>query len=110
METSRIDASFSTHDHASHDDLRRAFRRRLLATHPDHGGNTETFVATLNALRSLDGATPITQTMTSHRATSVDTRVDTYDCTPMPRRRATTTTPTFADFLNAAVRQHVGAA
>ena len=87
---------------ASPDELRRAFRARALATHPDQGGSTLAFLEIQAAYDVLRSATPEPASITAPRASSVTqvrrerVRVDVYDSTrPRPRRD-------FADVLRAA--------
>lgn len=87
---------------ASPDEIRRAFRARALATHPDQGGSTLAFLEIQTAYDVLRSATPEPASITAPRASSVTqvrrarVRVDVYDSTrPRPRRD-------FADVLRAA--------
>ena len=88
---------------ASPDELRRAFRARALATHPDQGGSTLAFLEVQTAYDVLRSE-PVTQpaSITVPRASSVTqvrrerVRVDVYDST-RPRARRD-----FADVLRAA--------
>lgn len=87
---------------AGPDEIRRAFRARALATHPDHGGSTPAFLEIHTAYDVLRRApmqpasvhtTPAGQRTQVRRAR---VRVDVYDSTrPRPRRD-------FADVLRAA--------
>jgi hypothetical protein len=43
---------------ASADDVRRAWRRKVLATHPDRGGSDAAFAEVLDAYRALTGEAP----------------------------------------------------
>jgi hypothetical protein len=88
---------------ASPDELRRAFRARALATHPDQGGSTLAFLEVQTAYDVLRSA-PVLQPASVRRPTDSrrthvrveQVRVDVYDSTrPRPRRD-------FADVLRAA--------
>lgn len=87
---------------ASPDELRRAFRARALATHPDQGGSTLAFLEVQTAYDVLRALVTKPASITAPRASSVTpvrrerVRVDLYDSTrPRPRRD-------FADVLRAA--------
>jgi hypothetical protein len=84
------------------DEIRRAFRARALATHPDQGGSTLAFLEIQTAYDVLRASAAQPASSTVPRASSVTqvrrerVRVDVYDSTrPRPRRD-------FADVLRAA--------
>ena len=87
---------------ASPDEIRRAFRARALATHPDQGGSTLAFLEVQTAYDVLRATATQPASITVPRASSVTqvrrerVRVDVYDST-RPRARRD-----FADVLRAA--------
>ncbi len=79
-------------EHASADDIRHAFRRRALATHPDRGGDRTAFELVVLAFETLQQVTitaplPRTATPRSTVPTVVAERprFSAYDCTRRPR-------------------------
>jgi curved DNA-binding protein CbpA len=81
---------------AGPDEIRRAYRARLHATHPDHGGNANAFVDVLEAFAVLRDAEPKRRFTTLPLFARSAPRVDTYDSArPAPGRD-------FADVLRAA--------
>ena len=81
---------------AGPDEIRRAFRARALATHPDHGGDASTF-ADVQAAYDVLRATSVTIRATVPPAPPRSrVRVDVYDSTRPKARRD------FADVLRAA--------
>jgi DnaJ domain len=107
MDGTRARALLGVAEHATHDDLRRAFRQRALATHPDVGGDPEAFVHTLTAFKLLQ-----TQPSVGKQSNVVtfdpNRRIDTYDYVA-PRARNHNRV-SFQDVLDSAVRQRVAAA
>ena len=92
MDGSRARAVLGVPEHATADDVRRAFRQRCFVTHPDHGGDAHAFAETLRAFRALEHTPPRTaRTARSRR------RFDSYDSPPRPAP-----VRTFADILHAA--------
>jgi DnaJ-class molecular chaperone len=81
---------------ATADDVRRAYRARLHATHPDHGGNAEWFTEVLEAFAILRDAEPKRRFTTLPLFGRPAPRVDVYDSERRPPRRD------FADVLRAA--------
>ena len=97
-------------DHATNDDVRRAFRQRARATHPDHGGDAEAFTHTKRAFKTLQtqprvGVSPVVAAPTL--VFDPNRRIDTYDCTPSRSNRPLRAS--FQDVFDAAVRQRVAA-
>jgi curved DNA-binding protein CbpA len=92
MDGSRARAVLGVSEHATADDVRRAFRQRCFVTHPDHGGDARAFAETLHAFRALEHAPAPTARVARARR-----RFDSYDS---PARPAPTRT--FADILHAA--------
>ena len=81
---------------AGPDEVRQAYRARLHATHPDHGGTAATFVEVLEAFAALRDAEPKRRFTTLPLFGRPAPRVDVYDSArPAPRRD-------FADMLRAA--------
>ena len=82
-------------------EIRRAFRARAFATHPDHGGDASSFAEIVDALSALDDVVAPPVIAVRERPTKVSvmtrSRFDAYDSPrrPAPRR-------TFADVLQAA--------
>jgi hypothetical protein len=90
---------------AGPDEIRRAFRRCALVTHPDHGGDRAAFAELTDALVALGALAPAPETRRPSTPVRVPvalsaarTRFDVYDSPrrPAPRRA-------FADVLQAAV-------
>ncbi len=115
MDGTRARATLGLAEHATQQDLRRAFRERAFATHPDHGGDSSTFVSTLNAFRAL-ATTPVLSSTdlapagpASPAARGTGPRIDTYDCTPAPRRQAPSCSLSFEAALHNAIRERVAA-
>ena len=108
MDGTRARALLGVAEHATHDDLRRAFRQRALATHPDHGGNAEAFVSTLSAFKVLQTQSPVAVQSTIATFDPLR-RIDTYDYVPsrQPRHNRRVS---FQDVLDSAVRQRVAVA
>jgi hypothetical protein len=87
MDGTRARALLGVSAHATPDELRRAFRRRALSTHPDRGGDAAGFDETVVAFRSL-ATVPCTATAAPHvpfdrydsaaRRTTVADRRDTF--------------------------------
>ena len=80
---------------AGPDEIRRAFRARALAAHPDHGGDRAAFAELMDALEALRSVEPRRPLFRALPKTGP--RVDVYDSAPraQPRRD-------FADVLRAA--------
>ena len=108
MDGTRARALLGVAEHATHDDLRRAFRQRALATHPDHGGDPESFVRTLDAFKALQSQ-PLDLAYPTVATTNPQRRVDTYDYVPA-HQECRRTRLSFQDILESAVRQRVAAA
>ncbi|MDQ1384082.1 MAG: DnaJ domain [Actinomycetota bacterium] len=95
-------------DDAGPVEIRRAFRARVLVTHPDHGGNGEAFAEVVEALDRLDRlgalAPPHAPGVTVAVAPrdGIEPRFDSYDA---PRRLAPIRT--FADVLQTAIARLV---
>ena len=81
---------------ATAEDIKRAYRARLLATHPDRGGNREDAEAVIDAFRQLQRRRP---NPFAPRVVPEPTTV-LYDSRPVRRHRAARPqTPSFADVL-----------
>jgi curved DNA-binding protein CbpA len=81
---------------ATADDVRRAYRARLHATHPDHGGSAESLAEVRTAFALLRDAEPKRRFGALPLFGRPEPRVDVYDSArPAPRRD-------FADVLRAA--------
>jgi hypothetical protein len=80
---------------AGPDEIRRAFRLRALATHPDHGGHASAFAEVLDAVDALRTGAPVAVPVLA--LPKPGPRIDMYDSPkrPAPRRA-------FADVLRAA--------
>jgi hypothetical protein len=78
-------------EHASADDIRRAFRQRALTTHPDRGGDRTTFELVVLAFETLQHVTvsPAIVRSTPEPAGPLHPRFSAYDCprAPRPARR-----------------------
>ena len=108
MDGMRARALLGVSEQADQHEVRDAFRRVARTTHPDAGGNTDTFVAVVEAFRSLANET-IDLTAASSAPAPTDTparhvRFDAYDIAPSPAkgRRSgliTHAQPSFADVL-----------
>jgi hypothetical protein len=75
-------------EHASADDIRRAFRRRALVTHPDRGGDRTTFellVLAFETLQHVTITTPAPRTFANAPVAAPRARFSSYDCTRPPR-------------------------
>jgi hypothetical protein len=86
---------------ATADDIRRAFRHRALATHPDRGGNRTAFEMVVLAFETLQHVTvtpPISSRPRVEPAAPLHPRFSAYDC-----RRAPRPVRQFDDVLRAAV-------
>jgi hypothetical protein len=90
-------------EHASEDDIRRAFRQRALVTHPDRGGDRTAFELTVLAFETLQHvtiSTPVArraQPETPMASPSARPRFSMYDSTRLPPVRQ------FADVLRVAL-------
>lgn len=56
MDGRRARAVLGVAEHATHDEIRRAFRARALATHPDRGGDRSEFELAVLAFEALRSA------------------------------------------------------
>jgi hypothetical protein len=87
--------------HATAQDIRSAFRRRALATHPDHGGDRTAFELVVLAFETLQDVTfvpPIATAPLIERSVPLHPRFSAYDCPRRPRP-----TRQFDDVLRVAV-------
>jgi hypothetical protein len=88
-------------EHASADDIRRAFRQRALVTHPDRGGDRTSFELVVLAFETLQHVTisaPVTRRVPEPAMAPVARpRFSAYDSTRMPPVRQ------FADVLRVAL-------
>jgi hypothetical protein len=74
--------------HATSEDVRRAFRRRALATHPDRGGDRTTFELVVLAFETLQDVTvtpPVTHAPVVEPGTPLHPRFSAYDSPHAPR-------------------------
>jgi hypothetical protein len=91
-------------EHASADDIRSAFRRRALATHPDRGGNRTAFelvVLAFETLQQVTVAKPVPSKASAPPAPEhppLHPRFSAFDC---PRRARPARQ--FADVLQVAI-------
>jgi hypothetical protein len=88
-------------EHASAEDIRRAFRRRALTTHPDRGGDRTAFELAVLAFETLQGVTvtpPPNPLRAAPPAAPPHPRFSAYDC---PRRAKPART--FDDVLRVAM-------
>jgi DnaJ family protein A protein 2 len=97
MDGSRARAVLGVAEHASSADLRRAFRRRSLASHPDRGGDADAFDEIVRAFSTLDAIAPPVHELPARMLVSARAGVDCYDspARPLPSRD-------FADVLRVA--------
>jgi curved DNA-binding protein CbpA len=104
MDGSRARAVLGVSEHASADELRRAFRRLSLVTHPDHGGDADAFDDAVVALRVLERSVHDAAPRPVARPALVSARAgfDAYD-SPRAPRHSTPTAPDFADVLRNAM-------
>ena len=133
MDGTRARAVLGVTEHASPEDLQRAFRARAKQTHPDTGGSSEAFQTARRALIALqsrtDNSATTTAAMPPVSATGADTasaldykgdrggthapraqRLDVYDCTPPAITiRASDRRLEFAHFLAGALAQRAAA-
>ena len=68
--------------HATSDDIRRAFRRRALSTHPDRGGDRTAFELTVLAFETLQRVTvtsAVSPKMVDEPAIPMHPRFSAYD-------------------------------
>jgi hypothetical protein len=90
-------------EHASADDIRRAFRQRALVTHPDRGGDRTAFelvVLAFETLQHVTVSTPVALPPYINTATAAPVerpRFSMHDCTRVPPVRQ------FADVLRVAL-------
>jgi len=98
MDGSRARAVLGVSEHASAEELRRAFRRLSLVTHPDHGGDADTFTDSVVALRVLERSSIDVAPRPVVLPALVAARAgfDSYDS---PRVAPRASTPDFADVL-----------
>ncbi len=81
---------------AGPEEVRRAYRARLHATHPDHGGDTQSFIEVMEAFAILRDAEPKRRFATLPLFGRPAPRVDVFDSPRHAPRRD------FADVLRAA--------
>jgi len=87
-------------EHASEDDIRRAFRQRALVTHPDRGGDRTTFELVVLAFETLQHVTisaPMARRVAETPEPAARHRFSMHDCTRVPPVRQ------FADVLRVAL-------
>ena len=82
---------------AGPEEIRRAFRVRVLATHPDHGGDAKALREVLVAAETLRPAPAACVRSAAPALIGARSGVDTYDSSPRPAPRRD-----FADVLRAA--------
>jgi hypothetical protein len=97
MDGSRARAVLGVPEHASSAELRRAFRRRSLVTHPDAGGDTDAFDEIVRAFSVLDCVAPPVLEPPARMLVGARAGFDAYDSAarPAPSRD-------FADVLRVA--------
>ena len=103
MDGTRARVLLGVSELATVDDVRRAFRRRAQAVHPDHGGDPRQFGEVRSALDTLLAVVPTAP------PARVYGPVDVYDVTPPVRagsdRTGRAERPSFADSLRLACAQ-----
>lgn len=118
MDGTRARAVLGVSEHATQNDLRRAFRARAKQTHPDAGGNAEAFQTARRALIALQSRAPIVgnrsretaaESRFAARAPSAD-HVDLYDCAPkVVNLQPSNGRLEFSHFLAGAIAQRTAA-
>lgn len=108
MDGTRARALLGVSEYASAHELRRAFRQRALQTHPDHGGDAQSFADLVEALQTLEVRgthAAVIPRATTPTVVSLVRHVDTYDVTPgvPPRVFPTDRAPSFAATLASAI-------
>lgn len=102
MDGFRARAVLGVSEHATDDDVRRAFRQRCLATHPDHGGSAAAFAETIAAFDALTAVAPRPAFAARSALVGVGAaRVDVYD-SPRMERVEPAPSRDFADVLRVA--------
>ncbi len=109
MDGSRARAVLGVSEHVSADELRRAFRRVSLVTHPDHGGDADAFTEALTAFRVLEATARAPRPVALPTIVAAHAGFDSYD-TPRVARPPTAATaaaamPDFASVLHAVMAQ-----
>jgi hypothetical protein len=110
MDGRRARALLGVAEHAGPEEIRRAFRTRALATHPDRGGDRTLFELTVLAFETLQHVDILPPPRAPdagdepHGLPGARPRVDAYDspARPQPVR-------CFDDVLRAAMARHAGA-
>ena len=96
MDGTRARALLGVSAHATPDELRRAFRRCALSTHPDRGGDPAHFDETVLAFRSLSDAACVA---VPEAARPEQSSFDAYDTTATTAPAARRVRPSFAEVL-----------
>ncbi|HEY3832721.1 MAG TPA: J domain-containing protein [Acidimicrobiia bacterium] len=108
MDGTRARALLGVSSHATPDELRQAFRRQALSTHPDRGGDAARFDETVVAFRALSASAPLVAVPTVSASADHES-FDAYDssiaATPQHDDR-----PTFALVLERIAAQSTVAA
>jgi hypothetical protein len=99
MDGRRARALLGVSEHATPEEIRRAFRARALVTHPDRGGDQTAFELVVLAFETL-GHVEIRSAMptTTRSLPGARPRFTAYDSPPRPRARRC-----FDDVLRAAI-------
>ncbi|HEY1738182.1 MAG TPA: J domain-containing protein [Acidimicrobiia bacterium] len=80
MDGTRARALLGVSSHATPEELRQAFRRQALSTHPDRGGDAAHFDETVVAFRALSAGAPLLAVPASDSPTAADhAPFDAYD-------------------------------
>ncbi len=95
MDGSRARALLGVSAHATPEELRRAFRRAALSTHPDRGGDATRFDETVSAFRSLSASAALTAVPAA--ASDMHVPFDAYDSVSGSSARPAR--PSFAEVL-----------
>jgi hypothetical protein len=102
MDGRRARALLGVSEHASAEEVRRAFRARALASHPDRGGDRTSFELHVLAYETLQHVEVVPPPRPVRETLGPAVRFDRYDTTPRLRVRRH-----FDDVLRAAIRQQM---
>ena len=101
MDGRRARAVLGVSAHATADEIRRAFRRRALATHPDRGGDRTAFELLVLAFETIKHVTfvpPLARAASVEPSAPLHPRFSAYDSPSKPRASRD-----FADVLRGAI-------